>query len=107
MIKLLCAIAILIYMFLSVYTTVAGGVGFVFKWLLCALFGEGAYYIPLITVYIVVLGCIHLKTGDGLGKIITAFVLMPIISMGMSESFEEAIVCGSDIVRVGRALFTK
>ncbi len=29
----------------------------------------------------------------------------PIISMGMSESFEEAIACGSDIVRVGRALF--
>ena len=31
----------------------------------------------------------------------------PIISMGMSESFEEAIACGSDIVRVGRALFVK
>ena len=31
----------------------------------------------------------------------------PIISMGMSESFEEAIECGSDVVRVGRALFTK
>ncbi len=31
----------------------------------------------------------------------------PIISMGMSESFEEAIACGSDIVRVGRALFNK
>ena len=31
----------------------------------------------------------------------------PIISMGMSESFEEAIACGSDVVRVGRALFMK
>ncbi len=31
----------------------------------------------------------------------------PIISMGMSESFEEAIACGSDMVRVGRALFNK
>ena len=31
----------------------------------------------------------------------------PIISMGMSESFEEAIACGSDIVRVGRGLFVK
>ena len=31
----------------------------------------------------------------------------PIISMGMSESFEEAILCGSDIVRVGRKLFVK
>ena len=31
----------------------------------------------------------------------------PIISMGMSESFEEAISCGSDVVRVGRALFAK
>ena len=31
----------------------------------------------------------------------------PIISMGMSDSFEEAIACGSDIVRVGRRLFLK
>jgi pyridoxal phosphate enzyme (YggS family) len=32
---------------------------------------------------------------------------MPIISMGMSESFEEAVREGSDIVRVGRGLFVK
>ena len=31
----------------------------------------------------------------------------PIISMGMSDSYEEAILCGSDIVRVGRKLFVK
>ena len=31
----------------------------------------------------------------------------PIISMGMSDSFEEAILSGSDIVRVGRRLFVK
>ncbi len=31
----------------------------------------------------------------------------PIISMGMSDSFEEAIESGSDIVRVGRSLFIK
>lgn len=31
----------------------------------------------------------------------------PLISMGMSESFEEAIACGSDIVRIGRSLFVK
>ena len=31
----------------------------------------------------------------------------PILSMGMSESFEEAIACGSDIVRIGRSLFVK
>ncbi len=31
----------------------------------------------------------------------------PIISMGMSDSFEEAIECGADIVRVGRSLFIK
>ena len=31
----------------------------------------------------------------------------PIISMGMSESFEAAIACGSDIVRIGRSLFVK
>ena len=31
----------------------------------------------------------------------------PIISMGMSQSFREAIACGSDIVRIGRSLFVK
>lgn len=31
----------------------------------------------------------------------------PIISMGMSESFEAAIECGADIVRIGRSLFIK
>ena len=32
---------------------------------------------------------------------------VPVISMGMSESFEEAIACGADTVRVGRSLFVK
>ena len=31
----------------------------------------------------------------------------PILSMGMSESFEEAVACGADTVRVGRSLFVK
>ena len=31
----------------------------------------------------------------------------PIISMGMSESFEEAIECGATVVRVGRQCFAK
>ena len=31
----------------------------------------------------------------------------PIISMGMSESFEEAIASGADTVRIGRSLFVK
>ena len=31
----------------------------------------------------------------------------PILSMGMSESFEEAIACGSNLVRVGRSMFVK
>ncbi len=31
----------------------------------------------------------------------------PVISMGMSDSFEAAIECGADIVRVGRSLFVK
>ena len=31
----------------------------------------------------------------------------PIISMGMSDSFEEAIACGADTVRIGRKLFVK
>ena len=31
----------------------------------------------------------------------------PVISMGMSESFEEAIASGADTVRIGRTLFVK
>lgn len=31
----------------------------------------------------------------------------PVISMGMSDSFEEAIACGADTVRIGRRLFIK
>ncbi len=31
----------------------------------------------------------------------------PILSMGMSESFEEAIECGATVVRIGRTLFKK
>ena len=31
----------------------------------------------------------------------------PIISMGMSDSYGEAIECGADIVRIGRSLFIK
>ena len=31
----------------------------------------------------------------------------PVISMGMSDSFEEAIAAGADIVRIGRKLFVK
>lgn len=31
----------------------------------------------------------------------------PILSMGMSESYEEAIACGATVVRVGRTLFEK
>ena len=31
----------------------------------------------------------------------------PIVSMGMSESYKQAIACGSDVVRIGRSLFAK
>ena len=31
----------------------------------------------------------------------------PVLSMGMSDSFEEAIVSGADIVRIGRSLFAE
>ena len=31
----------------------------------------------------------------------------PILSMGMSESFEEAVECGATLVRVGRTLFAR
>jgi uncharacterized pyridoxal phosphate-containing UPF0001 family protein len=31
----------------------------------------------------------------------------PVLSMGMSESFEMAVECGATMVRVGRSLFAK
>ena len=31
----------------------------------------------------------------------------PVLSMGMSESYEEAAECGATIVRVGRSMFAK
>lgn len=31
----------------------------------------------------------------------------PLISMGMSDSFEQAIACGADMVRIGRSLFVQ
>jgi uncharacterized pyridoxal phosphate-containing UPF0001 family protein len=31
----------------------------------------------------------------------------PVLSMGMSESFEAAVECGATVVRVGRTLFAK
>ena len=31
----------------------------------------------------------------------------PLLSMGMSESFEEAVECGATLVRVGRSMFAK
>jgi len=34
-------------------------------------------------------------------------IYKPVLSMGMSDSFEEAIACGSTVVRVGRGLFVK
>lgn len=50
------------------------------------------------------------KTRD-LGKYIWKNVLgregEPVLSMGMSESFEEAIACDSNMVRVGRGMFVK
>ena len=50
------------------------------------------------------------KTRD-LGRHIWKNVLCregePILSMGMSESYEEAILCGSGMVRVGRGMFVK
>ena len=32
-------------------------------------------------------------------------ISMDILSMGMSEDYEEAVLCGADMVRIGRAIF--
>ncbi len=83
MIKIIGGIALLLYMFLSVYSDAAGGLGYILKWLLCALFGAGVNYMPIITVYLVIMSLIHHKTGDCRGKIITAFVMMPVVAMSV------------------------
>ncbi len=47
------------------------------------------------------------RLADDIWKNDLGYTDKPIISMGMSESFEEAIASGADIVRVGRSLFAK
>ncbi len=80
--KVLGGCALLIYMFLSIYTTVAGVLGFGLKWLLAALFGDGLYYIPFISVYMLVIGIFFMKNRDGLGKQIAAGCLMLFAAAG-------------------------
>ena len=47
------------------------------------------------------------KLSDDIWHDVLCFDGEPVISMGMSESFEEAIECGATMVRVGRQCFAK
>ena len=76
LLKILCSCALLVYMFLSVYTEIAGVLGVAFKWLLAALFGDGLYYVPLISVYLFVISVFFMKKRDGIGKLVAGSILM-------------------------------
>lgn len=47
------------------------------------------------------------ETAEYIWKNVLGRADKPIISMGMSESYEEAIECGAGMVRVGRSMFAK
>jgi pyridoxal phosphate enzyme (YggS family) len=47
------------------------------------------------------------ETAEHVWKSVLGRETDPIISMGMSESYEEAIECGANMVRVGRSMFAK
>lgn len=92
--KILCGCAVLIYMFLSVYTNVAGALGYGFKWLLAAFFGDGLYYIPLISVYLFVISVFFMKNRDGIGKLIAGSVLMLFCAAGshlLSDAYVDSL----------------
>ncbi|MBO5407836.1 MAG: hypothetical protein J6A61_00295 [Clostridia bacterium] len=73
--KLLCGLAILVYMFLSVYGE-AGTFGRGFRWLLAAMFGSGIFYIPFLSVYLFIIGLFFMKQRDGIGKMVSGGLLM-------------------------------
>ena len=92
--KSLCGCAILVYMFLSVYTEVAGVLGVGFRWLLAALFGDGLYYVPFISVYLLVISILYLRNKEGLGKIVAACVLMLFVAAGshlLSDAYVDSL----------------
>ncbi|MBQ7950220.1 MAG: DUF87 domain-containing protein [Clostridia bacterium] len=92
--KILGGCAVLIYMFLSVYTNVAGVLGVGFKWLLAALFGDGLYYVPFISVYILVISLLIMRNKDGMGKIIAAGALMLCVAAGshlLSDAYVDSL----------------
>ncbi|MBE7019258.1 MAG: DNA translocase FtsK [Ruminococcaceae bacterium] len=79
--KVVGGFALIVYLFFSVFSSSAGGLGSLVKWLLCAFVGDGVYYVPILLVYIMIMNLIYIKTGESRGKIITAFVMMPVIAM--------------------------
>ena len=92
--KILCGCAILVYMFLSVYTEVAGVLGVGFRWLLAALFGDGLYYVPFISVYLLVISILYMRNKEGLGKIVAACVLMLFVAAGshlLSDAYVDSL----------------
>ncbi|MBQ7792555.1 MAG: hypothetical protein IJ367_03580, partial [Clostridia bacterium] len=94
LLKILGGCALLVYMFLSVYTEIAGVLGVVFKWLLAALFGDGLYYVPLISVYLFVIGVFFMKNRDGIGKLIAGGILMLFCAAGshlMSDAYVDSL----------------
>ena len=79
--KFLCGLAVLIFMFLSTYDG-AGEIGTLFKQLLAVLFGSGLYYIPFLSVYLFIIGIFFMKQRDGIGKMVSGGLMMVFAATG-------------------------
>lgn len=79
--KFLCGLAVLIFMFLSTYDG-AGEIGTLFKQLLAVLFGSGLYYIPFLSVYLFIIGIFFMKQRDGIGKMVSGGLMMVFSATG-------------------------
>ena len=74
---------LILFLFVSIYTNLSGIAGSAVKSFFMALFGDGTYYLPLISVYLYYAIIIHQKNKDNSAKIISAVVLMFFISAGV------------------------
>ena len=77
---------VILFLFVSVYSGIGGVVGRAVNSFLKALFGDGTYYIPIISVYLYYAMIVHKRNKDNMAKILAAFCLMFFISAGVHMS---------------------
>ena len=73
---------VILFMFLSIYAKIGGVAGNAVTAFFKALFGDGVYYVPIISVYLYYAAIIHKKNKDNYAKIISSVALLFFISAG-------------------------